>query len=214
MTALATPPVFTRTPKAEAYIDEALQPAEPTAEGRVRFTVDQYMAMFEDGTLPRGGHRFELLDGEIYEEMSHNPPHAGTTSRVSYTLFRRYGDVAMVRTQMPAELSTTSLPEPDLALVKLRDDFYTSRHPQPEDILLLVEVADTSLGKDRGIKLDLYAKLGVREYWIVDVTARAVEVYREPGAEGYGSHQRLTGDAAIAPGAFPEVAVTLSELLG
>ena len=213
MPALITAPTRTEPREPPTSAAGSMARAEPTREGLARFTVDEYMRMFEVGALS-DDRRYELLDGMIYERLTPDPSHAGGVNRLNHLLMRRYGDRAVLSPQNAVKLSDTSLPEPDLALLKPRDDFYSSRHAEPDDILLLIEVSHTTQRKDRGIKLRLYAELGVREYWILDVKARAVEVYRQPGPEGYGFQERLIGEGEIAPLAFPDVPVTLSELLG
>ena len=107
-----------------------------------------------------------------------------------------------------------SQPQPDLVLAHLRDDYYSSRHPRPQDVFLVVEVADSSLTFDRGVKARLYATAGVMEYWIVDVSAGSVECYRSPGPGGYGDVQRHDRGERLSLVAFPEVALAVEDIVG
>jgi Uma2 family endonuclease len=105
-------------------------------------------------------------------------------------------------------------PEPDVTLLRFCDDFYEGKFPEPEDVLLLVEIADSSLGYDRNTKLPLYAKAGIQEYWIVDLIHREIAVYRDPSRGKYRSVQRLKHGDSIAPLAFPETTLAVATLLG
>src|SRR5207247_3212709 len=141
-----------------------------------RFTVDEYYRMAETGILAEDD-RVELLDGEIVEMSPIGPRHAATVTRLDHLFNRLVGDRAIVRAQNPVRLDGYSEPEPDIALVTPRADFYRAEHPTPRDILLIVEVADTSLRYDRHTKLPGYARAGVPEAWLVDLTADRVERY-------------------------------------
>jgi len=101
-----------------------------------------------------------------------------------------------------------------VALLKLRDDFYEQREPHPEDVLLLIEVADSSLEKDKLFKLPLYARAGIVEVWIADLTTYTLNVYREPSATGYASHQAIKHDQFVAPVNFPDLTVTIPQVFG
>ena len=107
-----------------------------------------------------------------------------------------------------------SEPPPDLGLLQFRSDYYAERHPRPSDVLLLIEVSDSSVAYDRSVRAALYAAAGVPELWIVDLNLRQVECRRNPGPDGYGEVQRIAADQRLAPLAFPEVALSVSEILG
>lgn len=107
-----------------------------------------------------------------------------------------------------------SEPQPDLTLLKLRPDFYAAAHPGPEDVLLVVEVAETSSDYDRQAKIPLYAQAGIPEVWLVDLQEEMVEIYRKPSPQGYGQVQRARRDQRIAPEAFPDLELSVGDLLG
>ncbi len=152
---------------------------------RYRFPVADYHRMAELQFFPTG-QRIELLDGEIVEMSPINSKHASTVGRLAKLLILLLQDQAFVNIQNPVALDEFSEPEPDLWVAKSRPDFYKNAHPRPEDILFLIEVADSSLAKDRTVKLPLYAAAGIPETWIVNLEEECVEIYTEPSAEGYG----------------------------
>lgn len=162
---------------------------------RRRFTVEEYHRMGEAGVFNET--RVELIDGEIYFMSPINSPHAGTVKWLNRLLNKLLGDHFIISVQDPITLDNVSEPEPDIAVLKMRDDFYTDAHPQPEDILLLIEVADTSLDKDRNIKLPGYARAGIPEAWLVVLAEGTVEVHTQPSAEGYNSIQIFRAGKAI-----------------
>ena len=168
--------------------------------------------MAETGVL-RPDARVELLDGRIID-MSHiGPFHGGLVARLSRIFNMLAKDRWLVWPQNPLCLDDHSEPEPDVMLLKPAADDYTSRLPRPEDVFLLIEVADTTLAYDREEKLPAYGRAGVAEVWIVNLNEATVEVYREPHFTGYGSKTVLrAGDQAV-PQAFPDAAVDVAELL-
>jgi Uma2 family endonuclease len=184
-------------------------PMRPTPH---RFTVDEYYRMAEVGIL-RPEARVELLDGEVVDMSPINPPHASTVERVRDLLAGRTAERAQVRSQNPVRLGDHSEPQPDLAVVRPRADYYAAGHPEPEDVLLLVEVADSTLGEDRRRKLPLYARAGVAEVWLLDLQARRLEVYRAPGPAGYARAPTYQPQQRVAPEAFPDVILRVAELL-
>jgi Uma2 family endonuclease len=180
---------------------------------RRRFTVDDYHRMAEVGILTEDD-RVELLDGEIVEMSPIGSDHAGHVKRLIALFTSRLGARVVVSVQDPVSLSRHSEPQPDVALLRPRADFYAGSHPQPEDVLLLIEVADTSVETDRRIKLPLYAQAGLREVWLLDLDAERLEVYREPAAEGYREVHVLARGQEIAPQAFPDLTLRVDDLLG
>jgi hypothetical protein len=121
----------------------------------------------------------------------------------------------MVTVQNPLRLSDHSEPQPDFMLLKPRADFYRGRHPLPEDVLLLVEVSNSSLRYDREVKLPLYARHGIPEVWIVDVAARAVEVHRRPAGEGYAEALRVAPPGGVLePSALAGLRLPVADILG
>ncbi|MCY2964720.1 MAG: Uma2 family endonuclease [Planctomycetota bacterium] len=179
---------------------------------RHRFRVVDYEEMVERGILTEDD-RVELLRGEVVEKTTIGPAHAASVSRLNRLFQRRLGELAIVSIHSPVQL-TDSQPEPDVALLKPRDDFYASATPRADDVLLIVEVADSSLETDQTLKREIYAETGIPEYWIVNLVDSCVEVYREPIASGqYGVMKRLVRGEALAPLRFPECEVAVSDFL-
>ena len=175
------------------------------------FTVDEYCAMADAGILCED-ERVELLDGEIIIMPPIGKPHEDGTTRLgsdlTYSLYER----AWVRVQNSVRLDDYGLPEPDIAVVRLRDDYHR-RRPTPEDVLLLIEVADTSLEFDRDVKLARYAAAGIPEVWIANLRARQVEAYSDPVDGSYRSRRVVTSQGSISPLAFPDVSLAVGDFL-
>jgi len=174
------------------------------------FTVSEYHSMAETGILSEES-RFELIEGEIYRMAPIGSRHAGCVNRLNHLL---KGAAAIVAPQNPAYMNEHSEPQPDIALLRWRDDFYASSHPSPEDILLLIEVADTSIGFDRRKKIPLYASSGVPEFWLVDLLKNTIEVHREPSTSGFREIRKLRKGDRISPLAFPDLELNVSDILG
>ena|SRR5271157_4724259 len=177
-----------------------------------RFSVKEYYRMGETGVL-RPGARVELLDGKIIDMSPIGPSHGGVVKRLNrlFTLLSKGRWLLAV--QDPIRLDDYSEPQPDLMLLKPAADDYTSRHPGPEDVFLLIEVSDSTLESDREVKLPAYGRAGIAEVWIVNLVNDTLEVYREPHFTGYGSSKILnTGDQA-SPARFPDATIDVAELL-
>ena len=142
------------------------------------------------------------------------PLHASCVSRTSHMLLRRLGNRATVRVRSPIVLGRYSEPEPDIAVVTTRDDFYVTAHPRPRDTLLGIEFVARNGSYDRTLKLPLYAKAELREVWLVDLTTATVEVHRRPALRGYRSSETYGRGQAIRPVAFPRMRVRVNEILG
>lgn len=177
-----------------------------------RFTVDEYMEMARVGILKRGD-RVELIRGEIVEMTPIGPDHVGHVIRVSHLLITRLKDRALVCVQGSVKIDYRSMPEPDFAILRPRDDYYTKAHATPSDMLLIVEVADSSLAWDRITKARLYAKARIPEFWIVNLRDRCLEVFRQPGAIGYGEHMIQRPPETVRPLAFPDVEIAITDIL-
>jgi Uma2 family endonuclease len=178
-----------------------------------RFTVDEYHRMAEVGILTEKD-RVELIDGEIVEMAPIGAQHASVVKRLNALLTGRLGTRAIVGVQDPVELSRESEPQPDVVLLRPTPDFYAAGHPEPVDTLLLIEVADTSLTYDRGVKLPRYAAAGIPEVWIVDLGAEAVETCRTPSPDGYRDLVRVPRGGSLSPIAFPDLMLGVDEILG
>lgn len=147
-------------------------------------TVDEYERMGEAGIFPPDA-RLELLEGEIYEMSPIGSQHAACVDALALILTEMASRKFIVRTQSPIRLDDFSEPQPDIALLGWRDDFYRHAHPTPADILLVIEVADTTLESDRRYKLPLYAKAGIAEAWLVNLPEESIELYAEPADGAY-----------------------------
>jgi len=180
---------------------------------RYRFTVDQYHQMGKAGILSPDC-RVELIDGEIFEMSPIDPWHAGVVNWLTHRLVTGLGKRSVVHVQNPTIVDRRSEPQPDLMLLRPRDDFYRTAHPTPDDALLVVEVAHTSLAHDCGRKLPLYARTGVSEVWIVNRRADAVDVFRDPSSDGYRDQFSRGRGERVAPSAFPDLQLSVDELLG
>lgn len=180
---------------------------------RRRFSLEEYHQMAEAGILTEND-RVELLDGEIVEMSPIGRRHAACVDRLNRLFGSRLAEKAIVRVQNPVELSDRAEPQPDIALLQPREDFYEAGHPQPQDILLLVEVADTTAEFDREIKIPLYASSRIAEVWLVDINEQCLEVYRQPASNGYQNVQKLQRGQSIFIQAFPDINLTVDEILG
>ncbi|MBK8493536.1 MAG: Uma2 family endonuclease [Saprospirales bacterium] len=163
---------------------------------KYRFSVADYHRMAELQFFPTGKH-IELLDGEIVEMSPINHKHAFIVDQLMQWLILHLHERAWVRVQNPVSLDEFSEPEPDLTVAKRKPETFKTAHPRPEDILFLIEVADSSLSKDRLVKLPLYAAAGIPETWIVNLEAECVEVYTGPSTEGYAQMQTFRKGAEI-----------------
>jgi len=156
--------------------------------------------------------RLELIEGEIIEKAPIGSPHAGTVNTLLWLFSRAAGDSAVVSVQNPMIAGKRSVPQPDVTLLRLRADRYRRSHPTAADVLLVVEVADTTRAFDIGTKVPLYARCGIGEAWVVDLQERQVRVYRDPSASGYRTSFTLEGAQSVSPAALPAIVIPLAEL--
>ncbi len=177
-----------------------------------RFTVAEYYAMAEAGILTEDD-RVELIDGVIVEMSPAGSRHVGCVNLYTRWLSQLVGDRAILQVQGSIHLDDDTEPQPDLALLRDRPDFYSSSHAEPSDVLLLIEVADSSVGYDRHEKLPRYARAGIPEVWLTILPERIIEAHTEPSGGRY-THTRIfaPGDT-ITPGCFPDVALPVGEIL-
>jgi Uma2 family endonuclease len=180
---------------------------------RRRFTVEDYYRMGEAGILGEDD-RVELIEGEIVEMPPIGSPHGGGVNRLIHLFTGLLGDRAVVSAQNPVRLSDISEPVPDITLLRSRADFYAGSHPRPGDVLLLVEVADTSGAFDRRVKAPLYARAGIPEYWIVDLPRGLLEIHRDPSPDGYLVRRELHPGDRVAPAALPDAELEVRDILG
>ena len=159
------------------------------------FTVDEFHRMAEAGILGEDD-RVELVEGELIEMTPIGSRHAACVNRLVKLLSSL--EAYLLSVQNPVSLDPRTELQPDIALLKPRPDFYASAHPRPRDVVLIIEVADTSAAADREVKLPLYAKAGIPEVWLVDLPGGVIEVYRDPGESAYRTAQPLhPGDPAL-----------------
>lgn len=181
-----------------------------------RFTIAEYDRLAELGFFNEDD-RVELIRGEIISMVSKGKPHSVCETRLERELFKLVGERATLRGQQPIIISDYSEPEPDRVIVKNRPDDYLSNHPTPNDILLLIEIADSSLKYDQEVKLPLYAEAGIADYWIFNLVENQLEYYSEPlhdfqGKFGYRKKLiYLANESAYLP-CFPDLVLDLSKI--
>ena len=185
--------------------------ATETEVARRLFTRAEYHRMAEVGILKHSD-RVELIRGEIVTMSPPGRRHSAFVDNLTQLLVLRLAGRAWVRVQNPVVLDEYSEPQPDLALLRRREVPYKDADATGEDVLLLIEVADSSIRYDRTTKLRLYAEAGVPEYWIVDCTAESVDVYRSPDARGYAEVVVATGTGSVTPRAVPDLTLPLPEI--
>ena len=177
-----------------------------------RFTADEYQRMGQVGILSEHD-RVELIDGEILSMTAMGPRHNACVSHATRALVRATGDNAIVLPQGSVRLDLYYEPEPDLVLLRPRADFYASRHAGPADILLIIEIADSSLEYDRGVKAPVYAAAGIQEYWLADLNANIVWRYSSPEQGAYRIVDPCQRGQSIAPRLLPGCVIAVDVLL-
>ncbi|MDJ0734828.1 MAG: Uma2 family endonuclease [Nostocaceae cyanobacterium] len=182
-----------------------------TTTGLHLWTVDDYHRMIAADILTEED-KVELLEGQILAMSPQQPPHAATVQGTWKYLSRILADRADIRVQLPITIGPNSEPEPDIAVVRFDSREYLDGHPTPDDVFLLVEVADRSLSKDLQQKARIYGKNNILEYLVLDVNGRQVYVFREPRDSGYQEQMTLGVDGRFSLVAFPEVVVEVQEL--
>jgi Uma2 family endonuclease len=178
---------------------------------RHRYTVADYHRMAEAGILAPNA-RVELIEGEIIDMAPPGDAHAGTVDQLAQVLGAAMAARAHVRVQNPLLLGEHSEPQPDIAVLKARSDFYKTRRPRPWDVLLVVEVADTSLRYDRDEKIPLYAQHGIPEAWLVDLTAPRLVRFRDPRQGAYATVDAPDLGSPLEIAALPGARIDLGTL--
>ena len=202
-------------------MDQAVEIAKPERGPRAlpdwvprrTLDVEEYTWMCRIGIIPQED-RTELIEGEIVRMPSIGSRHAGATDFLVQKLVTSLAGRALVRASHPLNLADRSLPQPDIALVTTRADFYRHAHPAAEDVLLLIEVAQTSERSDREIKRPLYARHAIPEYWIVDLAARVVDVCRDPSDDGYRTMTQAIAGETLEPIRLPGLILAVADILG
>jgi Uma2 family endonuclease len=177
-----------------------------------RFSVEDYARMLESGILHEDD-RVELIDGEVRAMSPIGPHHSAVVKRLTRLLVRRLGTTAVVGVQDPIRLSDYTEPQPDLHVARPRADFYATALPTGADTLLVIEVADSSLGTDRAEKLPRYAAAGIPEVWLVDLAGDVVEQHTAPTPTGYAEVRTLQRGATLVCTALPELRLPIESIL-
>ena len=177
------------------------------------FTIEEYHRMAEAGILHEDD-RVELIEGKIIQMAAIGSRHAACVKRLVKLLVREIGDSGVVGAQDPIILPDSSEPEPDVTVLRPRDDFYAAGHPIPEDVLLLIEVSDTSLEYDREIKLPLYARAGIPEVWIVNLAGSDILTYSRPESGSYEEVNLARHGDRISSQVLPALLVSVGDILG
>ncbi len=177
------------------------------------FNVEEYYRLAEAGILSQDD-RVELIEGEIIEMGPIDSQHAGTVCRSNAFTSSKLGVTVIVSVHNPVRLNDFSEPQPDLALLKPRKDFYANSHPAPEDVLVVIEVADTSVDYDRNVKLPLYARAGIPEAWLMILPKDVIEVHLQPKDGKYQKVQRLKRGKTLVSPTIPTFSCKVEDLLG
>ena len=178
-----------------------------------RFTVDEYHRMGRAGVFHEDD-RVELLEGRIVEMSPIGPAHAGCVAALTGLLSRGGGEHVVVWVQNPVDLGERSELQPDVALLAPRADAYRTAHPRARDVLLVIEVADTSLEHDRDVKVPLYAAAGVPEVWLVNMTNYSITLYRDPFGGRYVTLRTARRGDTVTSFRLPRVTLRVEDILG
>jgi len=180
---------------------------------RTRISTDRYQKMVATGVLTKYD-RIELIEGEMLDMAPIGTKHSAITSRLHELFVLAVSHSATIVSGGPVNLGEFSEPQPDLMLLKRRADFYSGKIPEAAEVLLVIEVSDSSLAFDQGAKLSLYARYGVAEYWVADLEGRRIVAYHEPLGQGYARRLEFAGADLVAPLAFPNVKIVVGEIFG
>lgn len=180
---------------------------------RRAFTVDEYHLMAEAGILHEDDH-LELLEGDIVAMSPVGIRHMACVKRLNDLFARRLRRKATISVQDPIRLDDESEPQPDIALLKYRKDFYAGQMPTATDVLLIIEVADSTIPFDRRVKRSLYARALIPEYWIINLIDNQIEIYRQPEDGRYAQKSVVNDDGTVTAVAFPDTPFPVTDLIG
>ncbi len=178
-----------------------------------KFTITESHQMSAIGILTPD-ERIELIEGEIIPMSPIGTKPAATVKRLNSLLNQQLSNQAIIGVQDPVKLDNLSEPQPDISILKMRSDFYEFALPKSEDILALIEVADSSIKYEQEVKIPLYAKSKIAEVWLVNLNNCSLEIYRNPHNQSYQSQKILTGTQTISFLAFPEITIQLTAIFG
>ena len=188
-------------------------PTAPKIEVNTRkFTVEEYYRMAEAGIL-QSDERVELVNGEIITMAPIGNPHATGVRRVDRVFGQTAGGAVTISGQNPVLIGERSTPQPDIAVLRYREDDYFGKPPSAEDVLLLIEVSDSSLAYDREVKVNLYAQANVPETWIMNLVDDCIEAFTGPGPDGYANHTTYRRGERISPSTLPDFEFAVDDLL-
>ena len=177
-----------------------------------KFTVEEYYRMAEVGIL-RPDERVELINGEVIVMAPIGNPHATGVRRIERVFSQTAGSSVTISGQNPVLIGERSTPQPDVAILRYREDDYFGKLPSAEDVLLVIEVSDTSLAYDRNVKVNLYAQANIPETWITNLPEDCIEAFTGPGPNGYTQHTIYQRGDRIAPSTLPGVEFAVEDLL-
>ena len=177
-----------------------------------KFTVEEYFQMVKAGIIQQG-ERVELIEGEILNVPPMEYPHSSGIIRYNRVFGRLAEERFTVLVQAPLPLGGNSAPEPDLALLKYREDDYAGGFPSSEDVLLVIEVSDSSPAYDRGVKAHIYGRAGIPETWVLNLPGDSIERFTEPGPEGFAQHTILRRGEKVTPVALSDMELVVEDLL-
>ncbi len=177
-----------------------------------RFTVTEYEGLIAAGFF-RDDERLELIEGEIVQMCPIGSHHAGCVNKLAAQLVRQTTEAVQINNQSPLRLNNGGEPQPDLLALRGRADYYAAANPTPADVLLLVEVSDSTLRYDRDVKLPLYAQAGICEVWIVNLVEEVIEVYNAPVAGSYTSRRVLRRGESLTPTILPDLVLAVTDIL-
>ncbi|MGI8550797.1 MAG: Uma2 family endonuclease [Dehalococcoidia bacterium] len=184
------------------------------APARYRFTIDDYHRMEDAGVLS-DDRPVELIDGEIIAMSPVGSRHVACVNRLDDLLHERLPSRSVInQVQSPVVLGEHYEPKPDIAVLRFRADYYAEALPRPADVLLLIEVADSSLAFDQEVKLPIYARAGILEVWIADLDGGRIERYTSPTHEGYAQKDSAGHGATLAAATLPALVIRVDEALG
>lgn len=185
------------------------RPKEPA---RYRFSLEEYHQLVETGFFTDDD-RLELIEGELIMTPSPSPDHAAHSESLRMKIERRLPAGFLLRVANVVSVPPDSEPAPDLCVVRHRADFYKKAHPLPKDVLLIIEIAKSSLEFDMGRKAEIYGRAGIREYWVLDLPSRCLHVFTAPGKQGYRIQRKYERGETVICGTILQIKLPVAELL-
>jgi len=183
-----------------------------TATPKKKFDLQEYHHLIDTGIFHEDK-KVELIEGELFEMSPVGFRHASCVNKLNYIFSLKLGEKAIVSIQNPIKLNNKSEPQPDIVLLKPRDDFYATQHPTPEDILLLIEVADSSIEYDRTIKLPSYAENKIIETWLIDLNNNFLEKHTNPKTNYYQKREKLSREDVVFSDSFSDIQIAIKDII-